>query len=97
MGFFVVIVRVVCFISSLAQPAAAALKTEADALGARYPNTTPVLLDVQRSQEELEHLIQDHDVVVRQGRGIWEQICVENGSPGPHEFAGCAVRCFAHI
>ena len=58
---------VVVFVQSLSSGStvAAALKQDCDNLAARYPNTTPVLLDVQRSQEELEVLIQDSDVVVR--------------------------------
>ena len=39
--------------------------TEAEALGAKYRNTTPTLLDVMQSEEKLNKLIQQHDVVIR--------------------------------
>lgn len=39
--------------------------TEAEALAAKYRNTTPTLLDVTQSEEKLNKLIQQHDVVIR--------------------------------
>ena len=39
--------------------------TEAEALAAKYRNTTPTLLDVMQSEEKLNKLIQQHDVVIR--------------------------------
>lgn len=39
--------------------------TEAEALAAKYRNTTPTLLDVMQSEETLNKLIQQHDVVIR--------------------------------
>ena len=39
--------------------------TEAEVLAAKYRNTTPTLLDVTESEEKLNKLIQQHDVVIR--------------------------------
>ena len=39
--------------------------TEAEALATKYKNTTPTLLDVTQSEEKLNKLIQQHDVVIR--------------------------------
>lgn len=39
--------------------------TEAEVLAAKYKNTTPTLLDVTQSEEKLNKLIQQHDVVIR--------------------------------
>ena len=44
--------------------AAANLKREIDALANRYPNTVPVLLDVNNEQD-LEKLIKANDLVIR--------------------------------
>jgi len=44
--------------------AVSAMKQEADRLASANPRTTPVLLDVQRSQNDLDKLIKEHDVVV---------------------------------
>ena len=42
-----------------------ALKNEADKLASKYPQTYPVLLDISRSQDELEKLIKNHQIVIR--------------------------------
>ena len=39
--------------------------SEAEAVAAMYRNTTPTLLDVTQSEEKLNKLIQQHDVVIR--------------------------------
>lgn len=44
--------------------AVSAIKQEADRLASLNPRTTPMLLDVTRSQTELEKLIKEHDCVV---------------------------------
>ena len=44
--------------------AVSAIKQEADRLAAANPRTTPILLDVTRSQTELDKLIREHDCVV---------------------------------
>ena len=44
--------------------AVSAIKQEADRLASINPRTTPILLDVTRSQTELEKLIKEHDCVV---------------------------------
>ncbi|CAF1287667.1 unnamed protein product [Adineta steineri] len=44
--------------------AVSAVKQEADRLASQNPQTTPVLLDVTRSQSDLEKLIREHDCVV---------------------------------
>jgi len=36
-----------------------------DNLANLYPNTSPVLLEVDRRRDELEKLIQSHDIVIR--------------------------------
>jgi len=41
-----------------------ALKNEADKLASKYQNTYPILLDINRSQEELEKLIKNHQIVI---------------------------------
>ena len=41
-----------------------AIKQEADRLASQNPRVTPVLLDVTRSQTELDKLIKEHDCVV---------------------------------
>lgn len=41
-----------------------ALKNEADKLGSKYTQTNAMVLDVTRSQEELEKLIKNHQVVI---------------------------------
>jgi alpha-aminoadipic semialdehyde synthase len=41
-----------------------AVKQEADRLAAANPRTTPLLLDITRSQSELDKLIKEHDCVV---------------------------------
>ncbi len=40
-------------------------KDEIDYLAERFRNTTPIMLELHRSQEEIEQLIKDHDIVVR--------------------------------
>jgi hypothetical protein len=42
-----------------------ALKNEADKIANKYKNVTPVLLDVTRSNDELEKLIKNHQIVIR--------------------------------
>ncbi len=44
--------------------AVSAIKQEADRLASRNPRTTPLLLDITRSQSELDKLIKEHDCVV---------------------------------
>ena len=44
--------------------AVSAIKQEADRLASINPRTTPVLLDVTRSPNELDKLIKEHDCVV---------------------------------
>ena len=39
--------------------------SEAEAVAAMYRNTTTTLLDVTQSEEKLNKLIQQHDVVIR--------------------------------
>ena len=41
-----------------------ALKNEADKLASKYPNTIPMVLDITRSQDELEKLIKNHHIVI---------------------------------
>ena len=41
------------------------LREELDALGATKDNVDVMLMDIQRSREELDHLIPEYDVVVR--------------------------------
>ena len=40
------------------------MQDEIDGLANRYPNVTPVLTEMQRSQDDIEALIKSHDVVV---------------------------------
>lgn len=40
------------------------IKAEVDNLANLYPNTSPVLLEVDRRRDELEKLIQSHDIVI---------------------------------
>jgi alpha-aminoadipic semialdehyde synthase len=42
-----------------------ALKKEVDKLASKYGNIVPTILDVTRSQDELEKLIKNHQVVIR--------------------------------
>ena len=44
---------------------AAELKDQIDYLANTYKNVSPVLLEVHRSQDELENLIKGHDVIIR--------------------------------
>ena len=44
---------------------ASALKNEADKLASKYPQTIPVVIDILRSQDELEKLIKNHQIVIR--------------------------------
>jgi alpha-aminoadipic semialdehyde synthase len=44
--------------------AVSAIKQEADRLASANPRTTPLLLDITRSQSELDKLIKEHDIVV---------------------------------
>jgi alpha-aminoadipic semialdehyde synthase len=44
--------------------AVSAIKVEADRLATTYPRTTPILMDITRSQSELDKLIKEHDCVV---------------------------------
>ena len=39
--------------------------SEAETLASKYKNTCPTLLDVTHSEEKLNKLIQQHDVVIR--------------------------------
>ena len=41
------------------------LREELDALALTKPNTDVMLMDIQRSQEELDNLIPEYDIVVR--------------------------------
>lgn len=41
------------------------MKSEIDKLASQFPNTEPVLLEMHRSEEDVEKLVGDHDVVVR--------------------------------
>jgi len=50
--------------SSISVTVAAQVKSEVDALAARFPNTTPVLLDIDDGVEELEKMIKEHNVVI---------------------------------
>lgn len=43
---------------------AAQIKEEIDKLAQNYPNTEPVLLELHRSQQEVEDLIKEHDLVI---------------------------------
>ena len=45
--------------------AASHIKAEVDQLANQFPNTDPVLLEVDRRRDELEKLIQSHDIVIR--------------------------------
>jgi len=45
--------------------AASHIKAEVDQLANLFPNTDPVLLEVDRRRDELEKLIQSHDIVIR--------------------------------
>ena len=40
-------------------------RDEVDKLAERYPNTTPFMADISRSQAEVEQLIKEHNIVVR--------------------------------
>ena len=55
--------------------------SEAEAVAAMYRNTTPTLLDVTQSEEKLNKLIQQHDVVIRWGYGYVE-FSIEWGGGG---------------
>lgn len=44
--------------------AVSAIKQEADRLASSHPRTTPLLLDITRSQSELDKLVKEHDCVV---------------------------------
>ena len=41
------------------------IKSEADKLANKYPQTTPVVLDVTKNADELKNLVQDHQCVIR--------------------------------
>ena len=41
------------------------IKAEVDSLADRFVNTDPVLLEVDRRPDELDKLIQSHDIVIR--------------------------------
>lgn len=43
---------------------ASAIKQQIDVLANKYPNTCPVLLDIHRSREELDRLVDGHDLVI---------------------------------
>jgi len=45
--------------------AASHIKAEVDNLASRFPNTDGVLLEVDRRRDELEKLVQSHDIVIR--------------------------------
>lgn len=49
---------------SIAITVASQFKSEADALASKFERTTPVVLDIQHKQEDLEKMIQDHDLVI---------------------------------
>ena len=51
--------------SSISITLVSALKNEADKLASKYNNTIPIMLDIERSQEELEKLIKNHQIVIR--------------------------------
>ena len=44
---------------------AAQIKEEIDRLATTFPNTVPELLEIHRSQDELENMVQGHDLVIR--------------------------------
>lgn len=44
--------------------AVSAIKHEADRLAEANPRTTPLLLDITRSQSELDKLVKEHDCVI---------------------------------
>ena len=44
--------------------AVSAVQQEADRLASAHPRTTPILLDITRSQSELEKLIKEHDCTI---------------------------------
>ena len=44
--------------------AVSAIQQEADRLASSNPRTTPLLLDITRSQSELDQLIKEHDCVI---------------------------------
>ena len=44
---------------------ASMMRNEIDTLASRYPNTTPVLLDVIRSKDDVETLVTQNDIVIR--------------------------------
>lgn len=50
--------------TSLSITIVSALKNEADKLASKYPNTIPMVLDITRSQDELEKLIKNHHIVI---------------------------------
>ena len=45
--------------------AASHIKADVDNLANQFPNTDAVLLEVDRRRDELEKLIQSHDIVIR--------------------------------
>lgn len=49
---------------SLSLTVVSALKNEADKLANKYKQTSPVLLDVTRSRDELEKLVKSHQCVI---------------------------------
>ena len=51
--------------SGLHVTTASHIKVEVDNLANRFPNTTPVLLEVDRRPDEVEKLIKSHDLVIR--------------------------------
>lgn len=44
---------------------ASKFKAELDNLSKQYPQNEMLLLDVSRKNEEFEHLVQEHDIVIR--------------------------------
>lgn len=49
------------------------LLRQAEELAAKYPNTIPVMLDVDSQEGRLDSLVKDHDLVIRseQWGGFW--------------------------
>lgn len=49
----------------MAYVAASVLRNEADNIAAKFDNVTPCVMDVENDHETLDHMIKDHDLVVR--------------------------------
>jgi len=49
------------------------IKAEVDSLADRFVNTDPVLLEVDRRPDELDKLIQSHDIVIRSAASVVDE------------------------